>query len=55
MGPLDAGIVDVCGLFAALSQAGYDGWVSVEDFTTDRPLAEWVRENLRYLRECLIA
>jgi sugar phosphate isomerase/epimerase len=53
--PLDAGIVDLRGLFAALRQVGYDGWVSVEDFTTERPLAERVRENLRYLRESVTA
>jgi sugar phosphate isomerase/epimerase len=53
--PLDAGIVDLRGLFAALRQVGYDGWVSVEDFTTERPLAERVRENLRYLRGSVTA
>jgi sugar phosphate isomerase/epimerase len=52
---LDAGIVDLRGLFAALRQVGYDGWVSVEDFTTERPLAERVRVNLRYLRESVTA
>ncbi|MEA2522967.1 MAG: hypothetical protein QOF73_194, partial [Thermomicrobiales bacterium] len=30
-------------------------WVSVEDFTTERPLAERVRENLRYLRGSVTA
>ena len=51
--PLDAGIVDLPRLFATLRQVGYDGWISVEDFTTERPLAERVRENLRYLRSAL--
>jgi sugar phosphate isomerase/epimerase len=51
--PLDAGIVDFPQLFTALRQVGYVGWLSVEDFTTARPLAERVRENLRYLRAFL--
>ena len=51
--PLDAGIVDFRELFAALRDVGHDGWVSVEDFTTERPLADRVRENLRYLRASL--
>lgn len=51
--PLDAGIVDLPQLFATLRQVGYDGWVSVEDFTTERPLTDRVRENLRYLRASL--
>src|SRR5215218_3218758 len=52
--PLDEGIVDLRDLFAALRAVGYDDWISVEDFTTDPPLAERVRENLRYLRRSLI-
>ena len=51
--PLDAGMVDLHDLFAALRQIGYDGWVSVEDFSTERPLAERVRDNLRYLQRFL--
>jgi sugar phosphate isomerase/epimerase len=50
--PLAAGIVDFRALSVALRQIGYDGWVSVEDFTTARPLSERVRDNLRYLRTC---
>src|SRR3954451_15049111 len=49
--PLDKGIVDLHELFAALRAVGYDGWISVEDFTTDPPLSERVRENLSYLRK----
>jgi sugar phosphate isomerase/epimerase len=51
--PLDAGIVDLPQLFATLRQVGYDGWISVEDFTTERPLPDRVRDNLRYLRASL--
>lgn len=50
---LNAGIVDLRDLFSALNAVGYDGWISVEDFTTAPPLSERVRENLRYLRSCL--
>jgi sugar phosphate isomerase/epimerase len=51
--PLDAGIVDLPQLFTTLRQVGYDGWISVEDFTTERPLMERVEKNLRYLRASL--
>jgi sugar phosphate isomerase/epimerase len=51
--PLDAGIVDLPALFATLRDLAYDGWVSVEDFTTERPLMERVTDNLRYLRASL--
>src|SRR5215218_1570045 len=53
--PLDKGIVDLRDLFAALRAVEYDDWISFEDFTTDPPLAERVRENLRYLRRSLIS
>src|SRR5215217_3185597 len=53
--PLAAGIVDFSALSGALRQIGYDGWVSVEDFTTERPLSERVRENLRFLRTSFAA
>ena len=53
--PLAAGIVDLGDLFAALRQVGYDEWVSVEDFSTERPLADRVRENLRYLSASLVS
>jgi len=53
--PLDEGIVDLHELFAALRAVGYDGWISVEDFTTDPPLSERVRKNLEYLRSSLVS
>jgi sugar phosphate isomerase/epimerase len=51
--PLDADIVDLPQLFTTLRQVGYDEWISVEDFTTERPLADRVQENVRYLRASL--
>src|SRR5215213_2889695 len=53
--PLDKGIVDLHELFAALRAVGYDGWISVEDFTTDPPLSERVLKNVSYLRKSLIS
>lgn len=51
--PLDAGIVDLRELFGALRAIGYDEWASVEDFTTERPLAERVQGNLETMRAAL--
>jgi sugar phosphate isomerase/epimerase len=51
--PLDAGIVNLPELFAALRAIGYDDWISVEDFTTEPPLSDRVRKNLHYLRRSL--
>ncbi|MDP9365837.1 MAG: sugar phosphate isomerase/epimerase, partial [Chloroflexota bacterium] len=49
--PLSEGIVDLAALFAALRAVGYDGWVSFEDFSTERPLPERLRENLLLARK----
>jgi sugar phosphate isomerase/epimerase len=48
--PLDVGIVDLGGLFTTLRHVGYGDWVSVEDFSTERPLLERARDNLRSLQ-----
>jgi len=53
--PLDKGIVDLGDLFAALRAVEYDDWISVEDFTTDPPLSDRVRENLRHLRRSFVS
>ena len=50
--PVEAGIVDLRDLFVALRQVGYDGWFTVEDFTTERPLVDRVRQDLDFLRAC---
>ena len=49
--PLRTGTGDVEAYFTALHAYGYDGWVTVEDFSTELPLAERTRDNLAYLRE----
>ena len=48
--PLRAGQADLGAYFTALRAVGYDGWVTVEDFSTVLPLAERTRDNLAYLR-----
>jgi sugar phosphate isomerase/epimerase len=44
------GIADITELFRALRQVGYDGWVSLEDFSEQQPLAERIRDNLAVVR-----
>jgi sugar phosphate isomerase/epimerase len=48
--PLRLGQADLPAYFRALSIVSYDGWVTVEDFSTDLPLPERTRDNLAYLR-----
>lgn len=47
---LRGGQADVEAYFAALARCGYDGWVAVEDFSTDLPLVQRTADNLDYLR-----
>ena len=49
--PIAGGIVDMAELFRALRSVGYDGWVSFEDFSTEQPLRERIRENLAYVKQ----
>jgi sugar phosphate isomerase/epimerase len=44
------GIVDVPALFVALRAVGYDRWITFEDFSTEVPLAERIRDNLAYAK-----
>jgi sugar phosphate isomerase/epimerase len=48
--PLQSGQASVLQYFRALAQIGYDGWVTVEDFSTELPLEERTGQNLEYLR-----
>lgn len=48
--PLRDGQAPVSEYLDALRQHGYDGWVTIEDFSTDLPLAERTADNLAYLR-----
>jgi sugar phosphate isomerase/epimerase len=47
------GQADIPAYLAALHRHGYDGWVTAEDFSTTRPLAERTADNLAYLREIM--
>jgi sugar phosphate isomerase/epimerase len=49
--PLRDGRADLAGYFRALVEHGYDGWVTLEDFSTVLPLERRTRENLAYVRE----
>ena len=49
--PLEDGVVNWDNLFNALSKAGYDGWVGIEDFSGVRPTAEALPFNLKFVRE----
>ncbi len=51
--PLAAGIVDVNALLRALRAIGYDGWISLEDFSTEQPVYERTRDDIAYLRSAL--
>jgi sugar phosphate isomerase/epimerase len=48
--PLRDGQADLPAYFKALAAHGYDGWVTVEDFSTAQPLSDRTRDNLAYLR-----
>jgi len=44
------GTIDLEAYLRALRAVGYDGWITVEDFSTERPLAERTADNLAYLK-----
>lgn len=48
--PLRHGQADIEGYLAALHRHGYDGWITVEDFSTALPLEQRTADNLAYLR-----
>jgi sugar phosphate isomerase/epimerase len=48
--PLRAGIVDLHAVFDALAAVGYDGWLSCEDFSTEQPVEDRLRDNLAFLK-----
>lgn len=47
---LRGGLADIDAYFAALARFGYDGWVTLEDFSTQVPLAERTADNLAFVR-----
>ena len=48
--PLNEGMHSVAEYFSTLKRHGYDGWVTVEDFSTSLPLRERTAFNLSYLQ-----
>ncbi|GAA3292829.1 sugar phosphate isomerase/epimerase [Dactylosporangium vinaceum] len=50
---LREGQADVGAYLRALREHGYDGWITLEDFSTAVPLPERTRDNLAYLRSLL--
>lgn len=49
--PVHKGIADIRELFKALKAVGYDDWVTLEDFSTERPLEDRLQENLAFLKK----
>lgn len=49
--PLDQGQANLLRLFEVLNQVGYDGTVSVEDFSDDRPTEEKLKHNLDFMKK----
>lgn len=50
---LRAGQADVRRYMSDLVAHGYDGWVTLEDFSTELPLAERTSDNLAFMRDAL--
>jgi sugar phosphate isomerase/epimerase len=48
---LRGGVADVDAYFRSLARFGYDGWVTLEDFSTELPLIERTADNLSFVRE----
>ncbi len=48
--PLREGVGDIGAYLRDLHDVGYDGWIVSEDFSTDVPLEQRLRDNLAYLR-----
>ena len=48
--PLPKGIADLRALFKALRAIGYDSWITLEDFSTERPIENRLQENLQFVK-----
>ena len=51
--PMKKGAANLAALIKALKKVGYDGWLSVEDFSNEKPTREKLEENIAYLKELL--
>jgi sugar phosphate isomerase/epimerase len=48
--PVPEGVADMRTVMRSLKQVGYDGWITFEDFSTDRTIDENLTRNLAYIR-----
>ena len=53
--PMKKGSANLPAMIKALVKVGYDGWLSVEDFSNEKPTREKLEENIAYLKELLAA
>ena len=51
--PLKEGSANLKAMIAALVKVGYDGALSVEDFSNEKPTREKLEENIAYLKQLL--
>ena len=53
--PLKKGSANLAALVKALVKVGYDGVLSVEDFSNEKPTREKLEENIAYLKQLIAA
>ena len=53
--PLKKGSANLLALIKALKKVGYDGWLSVEDFSNEKPTREKLEDNIAYLKQLIDA
>ena len=53
--PMKKGSANLNAMIKALVKVGYDGWLSVEDFSNEKPTREKLEENIAYLKQLLEA
>jgi sugar phosphate isomerase/epimerase len=49
--PMRDGCVDFIFLVRSLKAVGYDGWLSFEDFSSEKTQAEKVADNIAFMKE----
>ena len=53
--PMKKGSANLAAMIKALAKVGYDGWLSVEDFSNEKPTREKLEENIAYLKQLIAA
>ena len=53
--PMKKGSANLAAMIKALAKVGYDGWLSVEDFSNETPTREKLEENIAYLKQLIAA